>query len=52
MYKCNNCRGEFDTPTVGYEPYPDHGGEYFKCCPICGMADVFEEINEEDEEDD
>lgn len=51
MYRCNNCECEFEEPKKGFNPYPDFGGEETWHCPCCGVADMFEEIKEEEDDE-
>ena len=51
MYRCYNCGCEFETSKRGFNPYPDFGGEDTEYCPECGAAEMFDEIEEEEDED-
>lgn len=51
MYRCENCGCKFETPKQGFEAYPDFGGHGTEYCPICGAAEMFDEIKTEDDED-
>jgi DNA-directed RNA polymerase subunit RPC12/RpoP len=54
MYRCNDCKWEFDEPHREVEIHwevPPPNKEYFYLCPIC-KSDDYEEINEDDDEED
>ena len=51
MYKCRNCRAEFEEPRVGKDRVADYGWETTENCPCCGVSNMFDEIEEEEEED-
>ena len=46
MYQCENCGGTFEKPRMVVERYPERGGERFRVCPICLVADEYEEVRE------
>lgn len=45
-YYCYNCRGLFERPIPGRNPYPDYGGEPVDFCPLCGAPENFKETEE------